>query len=50
MLRRRYLRKRGFMMKYEKPNLELIILELGDVITLSSEYEGDNEGTPGPWS
>ena len=37
------------MMEYEKPNMELIILELQDVVTASIEDEGDNGGITGPW-
>lgn len=44
------LRKRGFKMKYEEPKIEIIYLELGDVVTLSSETGGSGEDTTGPWA
>lgn len=36
-------------MKYEKPNMELVVLESADIVTLSGEPEGDGKGVPGGW-
>lgn len=36
-------------MQYEKPNLEIVLLQRQDVITLSVEI-GDGENVEGGWS
>lgn len=37
------------MMKYEEPNLEIIVLNTGNIVTLSVEGSGTGEDTTGPW-
>lgn len=37
-------------MKYENPTIEVLYLEKSDIVTLSGEASGDNEGVIGPWS
>ena len=37
------------MMKYEEPNLEIIELKMGDVVTLSVESGGSGDDATGPW-
>ena len=36
-------------MKYEQPNMEIIVLEKLDVITLSVEGGGSGDDYTGPW-
>ena len=36
-------------MKYETPNLEVIKLQIGDVITLSVEGSGSGDDVTGNW-
>lgn len=37
-------------MKYETPNMEVMILNESDIVTLSSESAGDGDGYTGGWS
>lgn len=37
-------------MKYDKPNMEIMILDVNDIVTLSSEQSGDGDGVTGGWS
>lgn len=36
-------------MKYEEPNMMIVLLNTIDVITLSSENGGSGEEVEGPW-
>lgn len=37
-------------MKYEKPSLELVVLEQGDIVTLSVEPGGSGNDVTGGWN
>ena len=37
-------------MKYDKPNIEIILLDINDIVTLSSEQAGDGDGVTGDWN
>lgn len=37
-------------MKYEKPNIEILLLDVIDIVTLSSETFGDGNGYTGGWN
>ena len=37
-------------MKYEKPNMEILLLDVTDIVTLSSESSGDGDNYTGGWS
>ena len=37
-------------MKYEKPNIEILLLDVIDIVTLSSETSGDGNGYTGGWN
>jgi len=37
-------------MKYENPNMEIILLHVKDIVTLSSETSGDGDGYTGGWN
>lgn len=37
-------------MKYDKPNMEIMIWEMNDIVTLSSEQSGDGDGVIGGWN
>lgn len=41
---------RGNYMKYEKPNMEILLLDVIDIVTLSSETSGDGDGYTGGWN
>ena len=37
-------------MKYDKPNMDIVLLEVEDIVTLSSEQSGDGDGVTGGWN
>ena len=43
-------RREKIKMKYEKPNMEIMVFEMNDIVTLSSEQTGDGNGVTGGWN